>query len=327
MRWVEQHLAVRLLARGSEVHVQGHPDNVAFAAEVLSSAYSQALVGTSVTPALLQHLAQVQRQAGASKPPAESSIYQEDLSPALRSVSASRGQTFARTHAIGRLVSEPDAAQPPVALAKTPGQTRYLQALEQHDLVFAVGPAGTGKTYLAVAAALGALQRHECKRIILTRPAVEAGERLGFLPGDLAEKVSPYVRPLYDALRDLAPSEKVDRWMERGQIEVAPLAFMRGRTLSNAFVIVDEAQNCTVEQMLMLLTRMGEHTRMVVTGDPSQVDLPRGQRSGLAHAAHLLESIQEIGMVTLHLQDVVRHPLVARIAAAYEADRQRGGEP
>jgi phosphate starvation-inducible PhoH-like protein len=196
-----------------------------------------------------------------------------------------------------------------------------LEAIAQHDVVLALGPAGTGKTWLAVAAALAALQRREVRRIVLTRPAVEAGENLGFLPGDLQEKVSPYLRPLYDALKDLIDPDKVTRLLERGQIEAAPLAFMRGRTLSSAFVILDEAQNTTPEQMLMLLTRLGEHTKMVVCGDPDQTDLRYGQQSGLAHAQRVLQGVEGIGLVQLDRSDVVRHPLVGRILQAYDVER------
>lgn len=208
--------------------------------------------------------------------------------------------------------------------AWTPGQHRYLQAMADHDVVLALGPAGTGKTWLAVAAALAALQRREVRRIVLTRPAVEAGEHLGFLPGDLQEKVSPYLRPLYDALKDLIDADKVARLLERGAIEAAPLAFMRGRTLASAFVILDEAQNTTPEQMLMLLTRLGDHTKMVVCGDPLQTDLRHGQQSGLAHALRVLRGVPGIGIVELDRGDVVRHPLVGRILEAYDRDREQG---
>lgn len=206
--------------------------------------------------------------------------------------------------------------------AWTPGQHRYLQAMADHDVVLALGPAGTGKTWLAVAAALGALQRREVRRIVLTRPAVEAGEHLGFLPGDLQEKVSPYLRPLYDALKDLVDADKVARLLERGAIEAAPLAFMRGRTLASSFVILDEAQNTTPEQMLMLLTRLGDHTKMVVCGDPQQTDLRHGQLSGLSHALRVLRGVPGIGIVELERSDVVRHPLVGRILEAYDRDRE-----
>lgn len=196
-------------------------------------------------------------------------------------------------------------------------QKEYFQAISKNDLVFGVGPAGTGKTYLAMAMALSALVKEDVKRIILCRPAVEAGEKLGFLPGDLVEKVNPYLRPLYDALFDLFGLEKAERLIERGIVEVAPLAFMRGRTLSDAFVILDEAQNTTPEQMKMFLTRIGVGSKAVVTGDPSQVDLPRNQTSGLRQALRLLQSVQGIAIVELTDADVVRHPLVSAIIRAY----------
>jgi phosphate starvation-inducible PhoH-like protein len=201
---------------------------------------------------------------------------------------------------------------------RTPRQVEYLKHIQAHDITFGMGPAGTGKTYLAVACAVDALERELVERIILTRPAVEAGERLGFLPGDLAQKVDPYLRPLYDALYDLMGFERVTRLYEKGVLEIAPLAFMRGRTLNHAFVILDEAQNTTPEQMKMFLTRIGIGARAVVTGDPSQVDLPRGQKSGLTEAAEILGEVRGIAFTRFLKEDVVRHPLVARIVAAYE---------
>ncbi len=215
---------------------------------------------------------------------------------------------------------------------RTPRQVRYLSAIQGHDITFGVGPAGTGKTYLAVASAVDALERELVERIILTRPAVEAGERLGFLPGDLAQKVDPYLRPLYDALYDLMGAERVGKLFERSTIEIAPLAFMRGRTLNHAFVILDEAQNTTPEQMKMFLTRIGFGTRAVVTGDVTQMDLPRGQRSGLVEAREVLADVRGIAFVEFGKEDVVRHPLVARIVEAYDkrdaarAGAGRGGE-
>jgi len=202
--------------------------------------------------------------------------------------------------------------------ARTPAQDAYVRALKRHALVFSTGPAGTGKTWLAVAHAVQLFERKEVDRIILSRPAVEAGERLGFLPGDMREKVDPYLRPIYDALYDLMDARIVERALQSTEIEIAPLAFMRGRTLSNAAVILDEAQNTTAMQMKMLLTRLGENSRMVVTGDPSQVDLPPGQTSGLADAVRLLAGIDGIGHVTFTAADVVRHELVARIVEAYD---------
>ena len=202
---------------------------------------------------------------------------------------------------------------------RTPVQAQYLENIATHDITFGIGPAGTGKTYLAVACAVDALERSDVQRIVLTRPAVEAGERLGFLPGDLAQKVDPYLRPLYDPLYDLMGHDKVQKAFERNQLEIAPLAFMRGRTLSNAFVILDEAQNTTPEQMKMFLTRIGFGARAVVTGDVSQIDLPKGALSGLIDAERVLKRVKGIAVTRFSSQDVVRHPLVARIVDAYDA--------
>jgi phosphate starvation-inducible protein PhoH and related proteins len=202
--------------------------------------------------------------------------------------------------------------------ARTAGQDAYIRALKRHALVFGTGPAGTGKTWLAVAHAVALFERKEVDRIVLSRPAVEAGERLGFLPGDMREKVDPYLRPIYDALFDMMDTRIVERALQTGEIEIAPLAFMRGRTLSNAIVILDEAQNTTSMQMKMFLTRLGENSRMIVTGDPSQVDLPYGQVSGLAEATRLLANVEGIAHVTFTAQDVVRHELVGRIVDAYD---------
>ena len=205
-----------------------------------------------------------------------------------------------------------------VVKARTPAQSAYMRALDKTDLVFGIGPAGTGKTYLAVAYAAHCLERGIVERIILSRPAVEAGERLGFLPGDMREKVDPYLRPLYDALYDVLPSEKVERDMETGVIEIAPLAFMRGRTLANAFVILDEAQNTSSMQMKMFLTRLGENSKMVVTGDPTQIDLPAGMRSGLEEAVALLAGVPGIDVCRFANSDIVRRDLVMRIVDAYD---------
>lgn len=207
---------------------------------------------------------------------------------------------------------------------KTLGQKRYIQALKEHELVFGVGPAGTGKTYLAVAMAVLAFKNKEVDRIILTRPAVEAGEKLGFLPGDLQTKVDPYLRPLYDALQDFLGVETYRSLTERGAIEVAPLAYMRGRTLNAAYIILDEAQNCSIEQMKMFLTRFGEGSRVVVTGDITQIDLPRERKSGLVHALDVLDGVEGVEIVRLTHKDVVRHELVQRIIRAYEKyEKQR----
>ncbi len=206
-------------------------------------------------------------------------------------------------------------------IARTPAQSAYIKALQGREMVFGTGPAGTGKTYLAVAHAAGCLERGEVDRLILSRPAVEAGERLGFLPGDMKEKVDPYLRPLYDALYDVLAPERVERGLETKAIEIAPLAFMRGRTLSHAIIILDEAQNCTAMQMKMFLTRLGEGSKMIITGDPSQIDLPPGQSSGLADALGVLEGVEGIAHVAFTRADVVRHPLVGRIIEAYETKR------
>jgi phosphate starvation-inducible PhoH-like protein len=207
---------------------------------------------------------------------------------------------------------------------RTPGQAVYLEQIQSHDITFGIGPAGTGKTYLAVACAVDALERDNVKRIVLTRPAVEAGERLGFLPGDLAQKVDPYLRPLYDALYDLMGFDKVMKLIERNTIEVAPLAFMRGRTLNHSFIILDEAQNTTPEQMQMFLTRIGFGSRAVVTGDVTQIDLPKGIKSGLKDAQAVLSDVRGIAFTQFTKDDVVRHPLVARIVDAYAQHRKTG---
>ncbi len=205
---------------------------------------------------------------------------------------------------------------------RTVRQNEYLQAIQEHDITFGVGPAGTGKTYLAVASAVDALQRETVKRLVLVRPAVEAGERLGFLPGDLAQKVDPYLRPLYDALYDLMGLDKVAKAFERGMIEVAPLAYMRGRTLNHSFIILDEAQNTTPEQMKMFLTRIGFGSKAVITGDVTQIDLARGQKSGLNDARIVLKDVRGIAFQQFMAEDVVRHPLVQKIVSAYEKHEQ-----
>lgn len=315
LRWIESRLDVQSIARGHDVHLIGDPVAVKAAAELLRSAFVRARAGGDVSEGELERLLNAQRFE--SEAP-------ENAGASVRNLNAARHATHPGRVMQSILAAEGDLGdgiRPVTAL--TEGQKRYVEAMRRNELVIASGPAGSGKTYLAMAAALGAMHRRDVKRIVLTRPAVEAGERLGFLPGDLNEKVTPYLRPLYDALRDLVDEDRFERLNARGLIEVAPLAFMRGRTLSNAFVILDEAQNCTVEQMLMLLTRMGEHTRIVVTGDPSQSDLPRGAPSGLAHALRTLSGVEGVAIAQLGLSDVVRHPLVGRIIAAWQVH----GEP
>lgn len=210
-----------------------------------------------------------------------------------------------------------------VVAPRTPNQAKYIKQMLQNDLVFGVGPAGTGKTYLAVALAVAKMLKGEVSRLILSRPAVEAGEKLGFLPGDMKEKVDPYLRPIYDALHDMLTPEELARKIELGEIEVAPLAFMRGRTLSNAFIIIDEAQNTTPTQMKMFLTRLGKNSQMVVTGDMSQIDLPKGTLSGLIEATQILRGVEGVAITEFISEDVVRHPLVGRIVKAYEKETQR----
>lgn len=214
------------------------------------------------------------------------------------------------------------SARKPVVHPKTIGQKRYIEAIQNHDVTFGTGPAGTGKTFLAMTLAVISLKEEKVSRIILTRPAVEAGEALGFLPGDLQEKLDPYLRPLHDALQDLLPMEEVQKHMERGTVEIAPLAYMRGRTLNNAFIILDEAQNSTAEQMLMFLTRLGFNSKVVITGDPTQVDLPPSKTSGLIEGPAALAKVEGIAHCRFEKRDVVRHPLVARIVQAYEDHRK-----
>src|SRR5436190_287410 len=212
----------------------------------------------------------------------------------------------------------------PNVTPKTTGQRKYVQAIRAHDVTFGFGPAGTGKTYLAMAMAISALKEEKVSRIILTRPAVEAGEALGFLPGDLLEKITPYLRPLYDALHDMMPVDEIQRNMERGVIEIAPLAYMRGRTLNHAFIVLDEAQNSTAEQMFMFLTRLGYSSKAVITGDITQIDLPPNKKSGLVEAKQALRSVEGVAVVEFTKRDIVRHPLVQRIISAYEEHR---GQP
>jgi len=288
LRTIASSLEISISRRGEHFRLSGDPERTARGAQVLERFYADASAG--LTP--------------------------DDIQLGL--VEARHGTLPA---------SGPDA---PVLLTRkadlrgrTPRQVQYLQQIANHDITFAIGPAGTGKTYLAVACAVDAFEREQVKRIVLVRPAVEAGERLGFLPGDMAQKVDPYLRPLYDALYDLMGFDKVARLFERGTIEVAPLAFMRGRTLNHSFIILDEAQNTTPEQMKMFLTRIGFGTRAVVTGDVTQIDLAPGQKSGLVEARVVLADVRGIAFTLFDSEDVVRHPLVQRIVNAYESHRAR----
>jgi phosphate starvation-inducible PhoH-like protein len=298
---IERRLGVVANSRGNHVTIQGTREACEQARRVLESLYERLKQGDE--------------------------LVQGDVEGTIR-LALSQGSLFDFDPATARESFEEINLRKRRVRARTPAQDAYVRALKRHALVFATGPAGTGKTWLAVAHAIQLFERKEVDRIILSRPAVEAGERLGFLPGDMREKVDPYLRPIYDALYDLMDARVVERALQSTEIEIAPLAFMRGRTLSNAAVILDEAQNTTAMQMKMLLTRLGENSRMVVTGDPSQVDLPSGQTSGLADAVHLLEGIEGIGRVSFTAADVIRHELVARIVEAYDkaALRKRGRE-
>ena len=282
---LEQGLGVRLSCRGNRMAIAGDPARVEAAQSAITGLWRKLERGEAVSPGDVDAAIRMTELDDPRLP-------LSDL-PAIRT----------RRGAVG---------------PRSPGQAAYMDMLAAHEMVFGIGPAGTGKTYLAVAQAVAMLTAGKVDRIVLSRPAVEAGERLGFLPGDLKEKVDPYLRPLYDALNDLMPGQEVVRRMGTGEIEVAPLAFMRGRTLKHAFVILDEAQNTTAVQRKMFLTRMGEGTRMVIAGDLSQIDLPSGTRSGLRDALDTLEGLQGIGVCRFDKRDVVRHPLVARIVDAYD---------
>ncbi len=291
---LEKGLGVRLSARGNRVAISGEPARTDAAVAALNGLYKRLEEGRGLSRGDVE--AAVKMADAALLEGDDPRLPLRDL-PAIQT----------RRGAVG---------------PRSPGQTAYMDMLGRHEMVFGIGPAGTGKTYLAVAQAVAMLQAGRVDKIILSRPAVEAGERLGFLPGDLKEKIDPYLRPLYDALGDMLPGDQVMRRMATGEIEVAPLAFMRGRTLAHAFVILDEAQNTTPVQMKMFLTRMGEGTRMVITGDLSQIDLPQGQRSGLRDALETLEGLPGIGVNRFGVRDVVRHPLVAAIVNAYDQRAQ-----
>lgn len=290
---IEQKLGVDLRSKGNQLSIRGEPSATEQARRALDHLYDLLQKGHDLTSS--------------------------DVDGAIRMAVAADDQlTLPTMESKGKVAAAQIATRKRTIYARTPTQDAYMRALDRAELVFGVGPAGTGKTYLAVAHAAMLLERGLVERIILSRPAVEAGERLGFLPGDLKEKVDPYLRPLYDALYDMMPAEKVERSLAAGVIEIAPLAFMRGRTLAHAAVILDEAQNTSSMQMKMFLTRLGENARMIVTGDPSQIDLPPGQKSGLVEALRVLEDIEGIVKVRFTEKDVVRHPLVTEIVSAYD---------
>jgi phosphate starvation-inducible PhoH-like protein len=288
---IEQRLGVHISARGNRVQIEGEPDAAGRARDVLTGLYNRLDSGQDVDAEAVEAV------LGMAAQPHLDGIIQEEVTSAPKVMIRTRKKTIVPRSAV---------------------QTIYMEALGRDEMIFALGPAGTGKTYLAVAQAVSQLITGSVDRLILSRPAVEAGERLGFLPGDMKEKVDPYLRPLYDALYDMLPTEQVERRIASGEIEIAPLAFMRGRTLNDAFIILDEAQNTTPLQMKMFLTRFGMRSRMVICGDPQQVDLPDPGKSGLADAVGKLEGVKGIATVRFTSADVVRHPLVGRIVEAYE---------
>ncbi|MFN2507750.1 MAG: PhoH family protein [Chthoniobacterales bacterium] len=291
LKTMEEALGVRLTTREGWVKIEGEPEQVKRAQRVF------------------EQLEKV-RQKGVD-------IHKHEFSYALNSVNEARPDSL--SDAVDVKIATSTRKSPIVT--RTLGQRNYVEAIQKHDIVFAIGPAGTGKTYLAVAMAVAALKKEQVSRIVLTRPAVEAGEALGFLPGDLQEKITPYLRPLYDSLRDMLDPEEIERLVARQTIEIAPLAYMRGRTLSDAFVILDEAQNTTSEQMFMLLTRIGQNSKCVVTGDVTQIDLPANKRSGLVEALQALKTVPGISMTYFTERDVIRHQLVRAIIGAYQQHR------
>ncbi|GIA91852.1 PhoH family protein [Vibrio cholerae] len=293
IKHLERRLGVEINYRGNFFTIVGQPHTAAAALDIIKTLYVEtAPVRGQITDIEPEQIHLAIKESGVLEQHSESSI-------------AHGKEVFVKT-------------KKGVIKPRTPNQAQYLMNMVTHDITFGVGPAGTGKTYLAVAAAVDALERQEIRRILLTRPAVEAGEKLGFLPGDLSQKVDPYLRPLYDALFEMLGFERVEKLIERNVIEVAPLAYMRGRTLNDAFIILDESQNTTVEQMKMFLTRIGFNSRAVITGDVTQIDLPRGAKSGLRHAIEVLNEVDEISFNFFQADDVVRHPVVARIVNAYE---------
>ncbi|EOQ28028.1 MULTISPECIES: PhoH family protein [Bacillus] len=288
LKVIERELNVSIVTRGETVYASGAVETVTLVEKILQQLLVVIRKGVSITERDVAYAIQLAQQGKIAQ---FEELYEEEI------FKTAKGKSIR---------------------VKTMGQRRYIHAMKKNDIVFGIGPAGTGKTYLAVVMAVRALKQGYVKKIILTRPAVEAGESLGFLPGDLKEKVDPYLRPLYDALHDILGQEYTQRMMERGVIEIAPLAYMRGRTLDDSFVILDEAQNTTGAQIKMFLTRLGFSSKMVITGDPSQVDLPKGVKSGLSLASNILSGVSGLSFITLEQTDVVRHPLVQRIIEAYD---------
>ncbi|MED0995065.1 PhoH family protein [Bacillus mobilis] len=288
LKVIERELNVSIVTRGETVHASGAVETVTLVEKILQQLLVVIRKGVSIAERDVAYAIQLAQQGKIAQ---FEELYEEEI------FKTAKGKSIR---------------------VKTMGQRRYIHAMKKNDVVFGIGPAGTGKTYLAVVMAVRALKQGYVKKIILTRPAVEAGESLGFLPGDLKEKVDPYLRPLYDALHDILGQEYTQRMMERGVIEIAPLAYMRGRTLDDSFVILDEAQNTTGAQIKMFLTRLGFSSKMVITGDPSQVDLPKGVKSGLSLASNILSGVSGLSFITLEQTDVVRHPLVQRIIEAYD---------
>jgi phosphate starvation-inducible PhoH-like protein len=302
LRHLESALSLDIISRGNTVAVSGANDDVDLAKDVLQMLWEK-----------------IQRKQD---------VTTSEIDAALRFLKQDNKETKKGTNDVKTNVQNKEALYEEKSGIKTyknklisprsPNQSKYIEAIKANDMVFGIGPAGTGKTYLAVAAAVQMYQEGKIERMVFCRPAVEAGEQLGFLPGDMLEKIDPYLRPIYDALHDMMPSDDIPKKIERGEIEIAPLAFMRGRTLKNAFVVLDEAQNTTSMQMKMFLTRMGENTRMVITGDPSQIDLPPGTQSGLKEAMSILRDVEDVPFIHFNSKDVVRHKLVTKIIEAYD---------
>ncbi len=301
IKLLEERLGIRIHHRGYHFHLQGPLSAVTRGERLLDALYRETEFARELDPETVHLMLQTSQEDG------DESDVPETPEPAPAPAPVAEDEDVA-------LYTRKGSIRP-----RGPNQRRYVQNILKHDISFGVGPAGTGKTYLAVACAVDQLERDEIRRILLVRPAVEAGEKLGFLPGDLTEKINPYLRPLYDALYEMLGFDRVAKLIEKQVIEVAPLAYMRGRTLNHAFIILDEGQNTTPEQMKMFLTRLGFGSRAVITGDITQVDLPRGQQSGLAHAARVLENVKGIHITRFTSRDVVRHPLVQHIVEAYEA--------